>query len=145
MVTRKQTKSGTKARKAAPRNKSGKKKPGTPYADIRADLEKQKTTFLTEVGLVVESGLHSNQEELSDTGDQASAVANQNFILRLKEREQKLLKKIEEALDRIDRGTYGICEECGERIGLKRLKARPVTTLCIECKTEQENEEKSRL
>ncbi len=58
--------------------------------------------------------------------------------------DEKLLKKIDEALDRITNGTFGICESCGEEIGLKRLKARPVTTLCIECKTRQEEEEKIR-
>jgi DnaK suppressor protein len=71
-------------------------------------------------------------------------VADQNFMLRLKEREQKLLKKIDEALDRITQGTFGICESCGGEISFKRLKARPVTTLCIECKTKQEEDEKVR-
>ena len=64
--------------------------------------------------------------------------------LRLKEREQKLLKKIDDALDRVAAHTYGICLRCGEEIPYKRLKARPVTTLCIECKTQQEREEKIR-
>jgi DnaK suppressor protein len=65
-------------------------------------------------------------------------------MLRLKEREQKLLKKIDEALDRIAQGTFGVCESCGGEIGFKRLKARPVTTLCIDCKTRQEEDEKVR-
>jgi DnaK suppressor protein len=65
-------------------------------------------------------------------------------MLRLKEREQKLLKKIDETLDRMTSGTFGICESCGGEIGIKRLKARPVTTLCIECKTKQEEDEKVR-
>jgi len=52
------------------------------------------------------------------------------------------LKKIDEAIGRIDDGTYGVCESCGEQIGIKRLEARPVTTLCIECKTQQEEDEK---
>ncbi|MES4784528.1 MAG: hypothetical protein C4294_00360 [Nitrospiraceae bacterium] len=69
---------------------------------------------------------------------------DQNFELRLKEREQKLLKKIDEALERLAANTYGICESCGQEIPYKRLKARPVTTLCIECKTQQELEEKIR-
>jgi len=63
-------------------------------------------------------------------------------MLRLRGREQKLLKKIDEAIVRIDEGSYGICESCGGQISLKRLEARPVTTLCIECKTEQEENEK---
>jgi RNA polymerase-binding transcription factor len=65
-----------------------------------------------------------------------------NFLLRLRGRERKLLKKIEDAISRIDSGTYGICESCGEKISIKRLEARPVTALCIDCKTRQEEEEK---
>ncbi|MCI0527997.1 MAG: TraR/DksA C4-type zinc finger protein [Nitrospira sp.] len=124
------------------KNKKGSK--NDPYAEIRKDLEKQRTTLLSEAGVIIGSGLNSNQENLSDVGDQATAVADQNFLLRLKEREQKLLKKIDEALERIANGTFGICESCGGEIGFKRLKARPVTTLCIDCKTQQEQEEKVR-
>ena len=124
--------------------KSKKESKNDPYAEIRKDLEKQRTTLLTEAGVIIGSGLNSNQENLSDVGDQATAVADQNFLLRLKEREQKLLKKIDEAIERINIGTFGICESCGGEIGYKRLKARPVTTLCIDCKTRQEQEEKVR-
>jgi DnaK suppressor protein len=62
--------------------------------------------------------------------------------LRIRDRERTLIGKIREALERIEDGTYGICEECGEEITAERLKARPVTTLCIECKKRQETEEK---
>ncbi len=82
------------------------------------------------------------QTVFPDLGDQASAETDRSFMLRLRGREQKLLKKIEEAIERIDKGEYGICDVCGEEIGIKRLEARPVTTMCIECKTEQEEEEK---
>ena len=115
-----------------------------PYSEIRKDLERQRTKLLTEAGIIIGSGINPSQENLSDVGDQATAVADQNFLLRLKEREQKLLKKIDEVLERIANGTFGICESCGGEIGFKRLKARPVTTLCIECKTRQEQEEKVR-
>ena len=74
-------------------------------------------------------------------GDQASAESDRSFILRLRGREQRYIRKIDEAVERIEKGTYGICESCGEPIGVKRLEARPVTTLCIECKTRQEEEE----
>jgi DnaK suppressor protein len=124
--------------------KSKKESKNDPYAEIRKDLEKQRTALLTEAGVIIGTGLNSNQENLSDVGDQATAVADQNFLLRLKEREQKLLKKIDEAIERINNGTFGICESCGGEIGYKRLKARPVTTLCIDCKTRQEQEEKVR-
>ncbi len=114
------------------------------FDEIKKVLEAQKTTLLSEAGL--SSGLDPNQrgEAFPDLGDQASAEADQNFTLRLREREQKLLKKIEAALERISTNTFGICEICEEEISMARLMARPVTTLCIECKTKQEEEEKSR-
>ncbi len=77
-----------------------------------------------------------------DPADRASVESEQFFALRLRDRDRKLTKKIKEALARIDNGTYGICEECGGEIGFGRLKARPVTTLCIECKSKQEEKEK---
>ena len=85
-----------------------------------------------------------DQTVFSDLGDQATAEIDRNFMLRLKGRERKLLKKIEEAIERINQGVFGICDKCGEEINMKRLEARPVTTMCIECKTLQEEEEKMR-
>ncbi|MHB8483594.1 MAG: TraR/DksA family transcriptional regulator [Nitrospiria bacterium] len=114
------------------------------YEEIRKELEKQKNALLAEAGVIIGGGLNPGSENYSDLGDQATAVADQNFLLRIKEREQKLLKKIDEALERIASGTFGICESCGEEISTKRLLARPVTTLCINCKTRQELEEKIR-
>lgn len=114
------------------------------FGDIRKELEKLKGAILAEAGVLLGNGLNPGNEALPDLGDQASAEADQNFTLRLREREQKLLKKIEEAIERINDGTFGICESCGGEISVKRLKARPVTTLCIECKIKQEAEEKIR-
>ena len=114
------------------------------FEDIYRDLEKQKSLLLEEAGEAIGGGLSPSPENLPDMSDQASAEAEQDFTLRLREREQKLLRKIDDALDRFANSTFGICERCGEQIGLKRLKARPVTTLCIECKTKQEEEEKLR-
>ncbi len=82
------------------------------------------------------------QESYADLTDQASAEADRDFHHRLKDRERKLILKIREALDRIDNGTFGICEICGEQIGEERLKIRPVTTQCIECKTDMEDQER---
>ena len=113
-------------------------------AEIRQDLEQQKKALVSEAGVIIGQGLTLGNENLPDLGDQATAVTDQNFLLRLKEREQKLLKKIDEALDRIATGTFGVCESCGGEISFKRLKARPVTTLCIDCKTKQEEDEKVR-
>ncbi len=86
----------------------------------------------------------SDLEPFPDLSDQATAESDQSFSIRLKEREQKLLKKIDEALERMAAKTYGICTSCGEEIPYQRLKARPVTTLCIQCKTLQEEQEKIR-
>jgi len=127
------------------RMKTKKKERATnPFEEIKKDLEKQRETLLADAGVILGSGLNQGNETLTDLGDQASAETDQNFILRLREREQKLLKKIDEAIDRINEGTFGICESCGGQISVKRLKARPVTTLCIDCKTKQEAEEKIR-
>jgi DnaK suppressor protein len=114
----------------------------TKYPDIRRDLERQRANILNEVEEVLTN--RPGQEPFPDVSDQASAEVDQNFSMRIREREQKLLKKIDEALDRMKAHTYGICERCQEDIPYKRLKARPVTTLCIECKTLQEQEERGR-
>ncbi|MDP3297197.1 MAG: RNA polymerase-binding protein DksA [Thermodesulfovibrionia bacterium] len=107
---------------------------------IKKRLLTQRETLLKEA----EGALNSLPGEINfpDMGDQATAETDRNFMLRLRDRERLLLKKIDEAVEKIDNGTFGICEECGNRIGIKRLEARPVTTLCIECKTRQEEEEK---
>lgn len=114
------------------------------YEEIRKDLEKQKAALLAEAGMVIGGNISQDKLNFPDMTDQAAAEADNNFTLRLKEREQKLLKKIDEALDRIADGTFGICDGCGEEIGYKRLLARPVTTYCIDCKTKQEEDEKLR-
>lgn len=77
-----------------------------------------------------------------DPTDRASLEADRSFLLRMRDRERKLILKIEEVLKRLDEGVYGICQQCGEEIDMERLKARPVTTLCIDCKSSQEVEEK---
>ena len=83
-------------------------------------------------------------ETFPDPNDRATLESDRNFVLRIRDRERKLITKIKKALERIDEGTFGICEECGEEISVRRLKARPVTTFCIKCKEEQEKLEKLR-
>ena len=90
------------------------------------------------------TGMTSYEETFADPTDRATLESDRNFTLRIRDRERKLIAKIKEALERIDTGSYGICETCGEEISEARLKARPVTTLCIDCKTKQETEEKVR-
>jgi DnaK suppressor protein len=89
------------------------------------------------------SGMTSQKENFPDPTDRASLEADRNFMLRIRDREHKLIKKIKKALDRIENGTFGICDTCGEEISIKRLKARPVTTQCIDCKTKEEAQEKA--
>jgi len=128
----------------ASKNSKNTKKETKKYDEIKKELERQKNALLAEAGEIITSGISPGTENFPDLGDQATAETDQNFLLRLKEREQKLLKKIDEALERMANGTFGVCESCGQEIGFKRLKARPVTTLCIDCKTQQEAEEKIR-
>lgn len=94
----------------------------------------------SEAGKTVED--MDEDENFPDPTDRASLESNRDSILRIRDRERKLIFKIQEALRRLDDGEYGICEECGGKIGMERLKARPVTTLCIECKSSQEIQEK---
>jgi DnaK suppressor protein len=83
-------------------------------------------------------------ENYPDPTDRASLESDRNFMLRIRDRERKLISKIKSALERMDSGEFGICETCGDDIGEERLKARPVTTLCINCKKKQEAMEKAR-
>jgi DnaK suppressor protein len=82
------------------------------------------------------------REHHSDPNDRASLESGRNFDLRLRDRDRKLIGKIKEALQRIDEGTFGMCEDCGQPIEEKRLAARPVTSQCIECKEDQERRER---
>lgn len=112
------------------------------YQKIKGILLQQKAALLTEAEVALNE--LPGQTSFPDMGDQASAETDTNFMLRLRGREQRLLKKIEEALERIENHTFGICDDCGLEIDVKRLEARPVTTMCIECKMHQEEDEKRR-
>ena len=85
--------------------------------------------------------LTDSNELFADPADRASAESDRAFTLRIRDR---LIRKIQAAIQRLDEGTYGICEDCGEDISIPRLKARPVTKLCINCKAKQEEEESQR-
>jgi len=89
------------------------------------------------------SGMTAPKENFPDPTDRAALESDRNFMLRIRDRESKLIKKIKKALARIDNNTFGMCEKCGEEISIKRLKARPVTTQCIDCKTKEEAFEKA--
>ncbi len=128
-----------KTRTTANKNSSVRNKK---IAEIRKSLIKQRETLLSDAGIALNS--LPSESVFPEMGDQASAEIDRNFMLRLKGRERQLLKKIDEVLEKIDAGNYGMCDACGEEIDINRLVARHVTTLCIDCKTEQEEEEKLR-
>jgi DnaK suppressor protein len=108
---------------------------------FRAILDAWKQELLEEVSRTV----HSMQDETAnhpDPNDRASQETDMSLELRSRDRERKLIKKIEEATAKIDSNDYGYCETCGVEIGVQRLEARPTATLCIDCKTLDEIREK---
>jgi len=109
--------------------------------EFRQLLQEQMDQLLREADKTV-SEMTDEKTNFPDPTDRASLESDRNFELRIRDRERKLISKIREALDRIEAGEFGECEDCGDLISEARLKARPVTTLCIECKTEQERQEK---
>jgi len=102
----------------------------------------QKINELLEDAEKTVADMTDSKENYPDPTDRASLESDRNFELRMRDRERKLIAKMQEAIKRIDDGEFGICEVCGGPISEKRLLARPVTTLCIDCKTKQEKEEK---
>jgi DnaK suppressor protein len=109
--------------------------------EFRELLQEQMDQLIHEAGKTV-SEMTDEKTNFPDPTDRASLESDRNFELRIRDRERRLIGKIREAIERIDAGGFGECEDCGDKIGEARLKARPVTTLCIECKTEQERQEK---
>jgi DnaK suppressor protein len=108
---------------------------------FRTMLVQKINELLSEAGKTVLE-MTSGKENFPDPNDRASLESDRNFELRIRDRERKLIMKMQEAIKRIDDGVYGICEACGGPISEKRLMARPVTTECIDCKTKQEKIEK---
>lgn len=106
-------------------------------------LDDRRRQILVVADTTREEGLGIEADDLPDEVDQASTEAGQAMLLRLRDRENVLLKKIDKALGKIESGEYGQCESCGEEIGIKRLEARPVSELCIRCKEEQERMERT--
>lgn len=126
-----------------------------PYAPKKGEeyMNAKQTAHFREILLALKSELqgdiertvHTMQDEatvFADPNDRASQESDIAIELRNRDRERKLVKKIDEALMRIDSGEYGYCESCGVEIGLKRLEARPTATMCIDCKTLEELREK---
>lgn len=109
---------------------------------FRAQLTARRNEIVHRAEQTLENEMTLDSDDLPDEMDLASSEYLQAFTFRLRGREKNLLDKIEKALERIDNGTFGTCEECDEPIALKRLEARPEATLCIRCKEEQERVER---
>jgi len=109
---------------------------------FRTLLTKQLDDLLKEADDTV-TGMSNQKESFPDPTDRASHETDRSFMLRIRDRESKLIKKIKKTLLRIEEGTFGICDSCGNDISVKRLEARPVTTQCIDCKTRAEKMEKA--
>lgn|GEM_PF-119947 len=105
-------------------------------------LEEKREEILKRAAQTLSEDMTLDQDDLPDEMDLASSEYLQSFTFRLRGREKVFLDKIQKALDRIEDGSFGNCEECGEEISLKRLEARPETTLCIRCKEDQERVER---
>jgi len=138
----------TAAKKSAAKKGAASKRTKTPkiddrWAEIRDQLEQRRAELAGEARRTIDDSLSQEKEQMAEIGDRATEEIDDTFQARLKGREAKLIAKIDETLGRIARGEYGLCESCGEEIAYKRLLARPVATLCIDCKTAQERQEKN--
>ena len=105
-------------------------------------LLQQREELLENARKTLQGDIHLDPDDFPDEIDTASSEMNLAFQGRLRERERGLLSKIDQALQKIEQGVYGECELCGEQISLKRIEARPVAELCIDCKSEQEQIER---
>lgn len=108
----------------------------------RKILLEQRERILGNVDRVLTGELDLDADDFPDEMDAALAESSLSFTGQIRERERRLLNKIERSLEKIEHGSYGQCESCGEEIGVGRLRARPVASLCIDCKDEQERLER---
>lgn len=105
---------------------------------FRKILLREREQIVGEVKQIYESSKEMGQDGTQDIGDEAANIYNKQILLSLTENERMRLQEMDESLDHIENGTYGICEECGGPIGLKRLEVRPVAKHCVSCKTKLE-------
>ena len=111
-------------------------------ARFKKTLLEEKQRMLNNSKESLKNDLNISQDDLPDETDLAATEITHNLVFKLRERERQLLRKIDEALGRIDEGSFGTCEDCEENIEPRRLEARPVSTLCIACKEREEHREK---
>ena len=114
----------------------------TQLKKFRALLEEKREEIVRKAKQTLDEDMTLDADDLPDEMDLASSEYLQSFTFRLRGREKTFLDKINKAVVKIDEGSFGVCEECAEEISLKRLEARPETTLCIRCKEDQERMEK---
>ena len=105
-------------------------------------LEEQRNEILVNARKTLSGEIHLDPDDFPDEIDTASSEMNLAFQGRPRERERGLLSKINEAIERIEQGVFGECTSCGEDIGAKRIRARPMAQLCIDCKAEQDQQER---
>lgn len=124
-----------------------KAKKGEEYMNAKqlAHFRKMLEAWKAELSQDIDTTLHSMQDEqtvFADPNDRATQESDMALELRNRDRERRLIKKINETIAKIDSGDYGYCESCGVEIGLERLQARPTASLCIDCKTLEEIRER---
>ncbi|MCK5799200.1 MAG: TraR/DksA C4-type zinc finger protein [Deltaproteobacteria bacterium] len=110
---------------------------------FRGILNQKRDDLLKNAKRTLDHDMSVETDDRPDDMDLASSEYLQSFTFRLRGREKVFLKKIDLAVEKLEQGTFGICEDCGEDISVKRLEARPETTLCIRCKEDQEKAEKA--
>lgn len=110
---------------------------------FRKTLLEEKQRIMNQSKNTLRTELAVSPDDLPDETDLAASEVNQNLVFKLRDRERLLLGKIDEALARIDEGSFGVCLECEEAIEPRRLEARPVSTLCIACKEAEEHKRKN--
>ena len=109
---------------------------------FRDMLEAKREEIIKRAQQTLDQDMALDTDDLPDEMDLASSEYLQSFTFRLRGREKAFLDKIQKAIEKIDSGTFGVCDDCGDKISVKRLEARPETTLCIRCKEDQERVEK---
>lgn len=105
---------------------------------FRQILLQEREQIVGEVRQTYESSREMGQDGIQDIGDEAANIYNKQILLSLNESERMRLQEVDEALDRMGSGSYGICEECGEPISLRRLEVRPVAKYCVACLSKME-------
>jgi DnaK suppressor protein len=110
----------------------------TDQKKFKKALQQMRSEMLENARRAIAGDIHLDPDDFPDEIDSASSESGLAFLGRLRERERVLLQKIDAALEKIEQGTFGTCLSCGEDIGTKRLEARPVAELCIDCKSQQE-------